>query len=105
MEFTVAVRPVPTSKLEAAVICNVPPVMVMIPSSNERPPIPCVTDTVTVEMPVAFVPALNTAVSPLTHAPAAPVPSTSFHNVLLASHRPVADPVPEAPAVLPLMSQ
>jgi hypothetical protein len=89
-----------------------PPLSVTLPSSKMKfavaPPLPTVWVplTVMVYVPVASLPAANTAVLPDTHAPVETVPSADvLQNVLLPFQVPLGDPLPPAPVVAPFMSQ
>src|SRR5207249_3899120 len=83
----------------------VPPVSVTAPSSKVIPAALWVPLTVTLNAPVPSVPAEKTAVFPLVHAAAVPVPADEpSHTRFDAFHAPPGV-APPAPAVVPLISQ
>src|SRR5262245_60229363 len=88
-----------------APIETVPEVKLTMPSSTSTTPGVCVPDTITVNAPVASLPAENTALRPEIHAAVAPVPSATLFQLANApSHVPLGV-APPAPAVVPLRSQ
>src|SRR6476659_7793985 len=83
-----------------------PPVSVAFPSSKTRPEESCVPLTVTVNGPLASLPAAKSAVNPLAHVPMVPpAPPVESSFQLVSEADQVPSGVVPAPAVVPFISQ
>jgi hypothetical protein len=95
-----SIPPPPDTSIE-----SVPPLSVTVPSSTRTPAASWVPLTVTVNVPVASLPAEKTAVSPGVHGAVAKEPVESADQFGVEASQVPAGVVPPAPGVEPSMSQ